>query len=1128
MASKNSVEIVIRAQDKASSIADRVFSKFSDASQKAMQVVANGAAVAGAALTGLAAVGAKTGVQFNANMEQALISFETLLGSADKAKKMVGDLQKFAATTPFEFPGIQDSAKLMLAMGFNAEQIMPNLKAVGDAVAAIGGNEETLQGVTMALGQMLTKGKVSAEEMNQLAERGIGAWDIMSQKLGKSKQELMKMAEEGKLMADVALPALIEGMGTKFAGAMDKQSKTFTGMMSTIRDNMNMTLGALTQPLFESLKSAMPAVIAFTDEFKKNIETSGVSGALAAMIPDSMKDRLEEVKDYVSELRANLEQGDWEDIGRQIGLTISGAFQSLSDFGQKFEDWLTNQLSQVKWAEVGRKAVVYTTGFVLGFVEGLLDPFLWIEIFAQNWDVILGLLITIMFAPAKWTMKIAQALGKIPFVGTMTEWLLKKIIDIGSWIKDKAGQMFKDFGGALMDGLKQAVGWKGGDLLPTLKGVINKALDGIKGTGDDLYKKGLEWMRNLGMSIGNHGPKQIYDSLKRIQEKIDVGVAIWVDDALRMGRDFIMGIVRGFQEKWEYAKTMAYNFAQDVADAVKNFFKIKSPSRLMAEYGRYIAEGLAKGMEENKDNPVSSAILMAKAITDAVGKVLQRINTDLEIMNAEFAATFGANNISKLVKLQGELQRFNKEMEISNNRLVLLKQAHNDVAYELGEHSQEAKDLYLQIVKEQAAQVELKNKIEDTNKAIEDQKKQMRALQQEVADVVTKFNRDLAQAQEDYEKKVSEANKKLADGIRDLNDQYQKAVADRSKSLANFVGLFDSVGKKNVSGEGLLSNLRSQLDAFKNWAKNIAELAKRGISGGLLEQLRQMGPSAGAEITALNSLTNEQLSEYATLWQEKQALATTEATAELESLKEQTAQKISELIANTQVQLTQYKEEWDKKNAEIVAELVKSMQELVEKAKEGGTEFMLSLGQALDDQTPALLAKLGSIKSQVESIVASIRSSIQSATMSSLSSTLETLGEQWNATTDQAARDAIHDQANAAREAAGLRAGIDYDPDSGALLRDIPGLATGGTVTKPGTVLVGEEGPELLNLPRGASVVPLDKTGQSIHITIPITFNQPVYGLSDFKDQVKEVIQESVVPILKNQLRQPARARGVR
>jgi phage tail tape-measure protein len=125
----------------------------------------------GAAIGAIGVAAGKTGIEFNAMMEQSEIAWTTLLGSADEAKQTINDLVKLGAETPFEFEGLDRSAKLLNMAGFEGEKLKETLVAVGDAVSAVGGGQEELEGVSMALFQMSAKGKASAEEMNQLAER---------------------------------------------------------------------------------------------------------------------------------------------------------------------------------------------------------------------------------------------------------------------------------------------------------------------------------------------------------------------------------------------------------------------------------------------------------------------------------------------------------------------------------------------------------------------------------------------------------------------------------------------------------------------------------------------------------------------------------------------------------------------------------------------------------------------------------------------------------------------------------------------------------------------------------------------------------------------------------------------
>lgn len=237
----------------------------------------------GTALAGLGVVAGKTGIEFNAMVEQSQIGWETLLGSGEKAKEQIETLKELGAKTPFEFEGLDKSAKLLNMAGFEGEKLTETLTNVGDAVSAVGGGQEELEGVSMALFQMSAKGKASAEEMNQLAERGIPAWEILSQTMGKSVPELMKMSEQGKLMADDVIPALVQGMGERFGGAMEKQSKTFNGMMSTLKDNLKMLSGELMQPVFDGIKKILPDVLNVLDGIINAIQTKGIKQAFLDM-----------------------------------------------------------------------------------------------------------------------------------------------------------------------------------------------------------------------------------------------------------------------------------------------------------------------------------------------------------------------------------------------------------------------------------------------------------------------------------------------------------------------------------------------------------------------------------------------------------------------------------------------------------------------------------------------------------------------------------------------------------------------------------------------------------------------------------------------------------------------------
>lgn len=210
-----------------------------------------------AALTAPIAAVAGLGVQFNAMQEQAQIAFTTMLGDGQKARAFLEDMKEFAAKTPFEFPDLVRASQRLLAMGFAAEQVKPLLRSVGDAAAGLGGSADTINRITLALGQMQGRGRIATQEMNQLTEVGIPAWRMLAEGMGVSEQKLRDMVEKGLVPAGRSVEILQRAMDQTFGGMMAKQAETFTGLLSTIKDEASFMAGDLTTGLFNLVKGPL-------------------------------------------------------------------------------------------------------------------------------------------------------------------------------------------------------------------------------------------------------------------------------------------------------------------------------------------------------------------------------------------------------------------------------------------------------------------------------------------------------------------------------------------------------------------------------------------------------------------------------------------------------------------------------------------------------------------------------------------------------------------------------------------------------------------------------------------------------------------------------------------------------
>ncbi|HEY3363961.1 MAG TPA: tape measure protein [Symbiobacteriaceae bacterium] len=242
--------------------------------------------VVGAAMGALGAAS----IGLAADMEQNRIAFTTLLGSAQKADTFLRQMEEFAARTPFQFNDLLVASKHLLAVGFAAKDVMPIMTTLGDAVAGLGGGAEMIDRVTNSLGQMRAKGKVSAEEMRELAKAGIPAWQMLADAIGTTVPGAMKKAEEGAISSAVAIPAILAGMNAKFGGLMEAQSHSLEGMWSNTKDSLAATgriIGANLIQAFD-LKGILGKANALLEEFTTHLKSGGIREAINAIIPESL------------------------------------------------------------------------------------------------------------------------------------------------------------------------------------------------------------------------------------------------------------------------------------------------------------------------------------------------------------------------------------------------------------------------------------------------------------------------------------------------------------------------------------------------------------------------------------------------------------------------------------------------------------------------------------------------------------------------------------------------------------------------------------------------------------------------------------------------------------------------
>ena len=181
-------------------------------------------------------------------IESVRTAFLQLIWDQDKANKLFNEIDAFAARSPFNRLLIQKSAQRLLWFNFTAEQTIEVLKWVWDWVSAIWWNQEVFDWVVLALWQIQAKGKVSAEELLQLAERGLPVFDILRQKLGLTQKEVSNIWNAWITAAE-GINAIVEGLNERFWWALEKQTQTLRGRLSNIVDLSQIRLWQLWEAL---------------------------------------------------------------------------------------------------------------------------------------------------------------------------------------------------------------------------------------------------------------------------------------------------------------------------------------------------------------------------------------------------------------------------------------------------------------------------------------------------------------------------------------------------------------------------------------------------------------------------------------------------------------------------------------------------------------------------------------------------------------------------------------------------------------------------------------------------------------------------------------------------------------
>lgn len=559
-------------------------------------------------VTAALGAGAAAGVKYNASIETYQTSFEVMTGSAEKAAEVIDRLKKVGAETPFELPDLADTTQLLMNYGLTADEAMDKMMMLGDISQ---GSADKMSRIAMAYGQMSSAGKVQLEDIKQMIEAGFNPLQEISESTGESMASLYDRISKGTISVDEITASMQRATaeGGKYYQSMEKQSQTFSGLISTLKDNAQQLLGEVVQPISDSMVSTLlPAAIDSINQMTTAFQTQGVEGliqagsqilvnlltGIAQGLPNVITTAIQIIQALITNLNLNLPQ--LITAGGQILMALAqgivSLLPSLGELALNIILSLANAISANAPQMIPKAAEV-----LLNFAQGIISNL------PQIVDAGINMLISLAMGVAN---ALPQLIEKVPQIINQfcseIDSLLPKILAAGVGVIVTLGM-----------GIIQSI--------PTIianAGEIVKAILNVI-THLNLFSTGANIIKGLGSGI-----KSLFGSIgstvKSLITKIKNPFNI---DWSSIGRNIVNGIASGIRNFAGSIVSAAKSAAKSALNAAKSFLGIHSPSRVFRDQvGKYMALGMGVGFEENV--PTDD---MTGSIAGAVGQMQKKVTS---------------------------------------------------------------------------------------------------------------------------------------------------------------------------------------------------------------------------------------------------------------------------------------------------------------------------------------------------------------------------------------------------------------------------------------------------------------------------------------------------------------------
>ena len=793
---------------------------------------------------------------------------------ADRIQKILIQTQNKGITTVGE-------------LGASLSQVTPTAAAFGVSFENVGA----------ALSNMTAQGTPTAQATTQL--------NALIAELGKQGTTGAKALEKA-------------AKGTKYAGMSFKEMMDAGAPLNEVLDMMQKSAdksGVSMVDLFSSIEAGKAALAmsgSNSEKFAENLEAMGTSADVVTEAYDKVSNTLANKTDKIKNSAKNLGIDIYNGVQEPLG--------GLADKGLEYMDQLSEALSEGGIEGLIEAGAGIVSDIALGIAQqlptlittatGFLTTF--VSSIADNLPLLLEAGGQIIAALGTGICQLAGQL--IPLGWTIISTIVQGLATNAPKLSAQAGNLFTQFKNGISTKLPELLQQGADALSQFVQGLLSGIPSLITNAGNIISQLYDAFLTAL-PKILETGVKLIGQLAQGILSNLPAAIGAAAQALIQIVATIASHLPEILQKGIELLGELAAGIIKAIPDLIKKIPEVLTSIKdKFMEYdwlqiGKDIVAGIANGLKNAIGSIVDAAKEVGQAALDGL-KGLLGIHSPSRVFRDEIGRNIALGIADGIV---GNAKYAEKSAEEVADAVLQAakKKLDNEKVY---------KDLSL--AEETAYWDSVRRQVKEGTQARIDADKEY--LQSKKS-----LNKKMADIEQDYADKVSKTNKELRENIQALQEAYSSEVKSRAKEIMDSMSLFDEFSATTELTTGdLLKNLKSQVTGLQEWSTNLQSLERRGISGDMLDELRDMGVDAAGEIALMTQLSDEELDEYVSLWKQKQRLARSEATKELEPLLYSTRAQMEQLRKESEKELEAYRQQYVEAMSEIGVEIQQPLQQI--------------------------------------------------------------------------------------------------------------------------------------------------------------------------------------------------------